>query len=73
MSKPIRISDELEKEANFYSTLEHRSTAAQVEYWAEMGHIALDNPDLPMKFIQDILVSREEAKAGKLTSYEFNS
>ena len=73
MSKPIRISDELEKEANFYSKIEHRSIAAQVEYWAKMGHIAFDNPDLPMKVIKDILISREEAKAGKLISYEFNS
>lgn len=48
------------------------SIAGQIEYWAKMGEILEDNPDLSFSFVQEILVRREQAAAGELTPYEFD-
>jgi len=37
----------------------------QVEYWAKIGRIAEDNPDLPFSFIREILLAKEEVKNKK--------
>jgi hypothetical protein len=41
---------------------EHRTIAGQVEYWAEVGRAALDNPDLPVSFIAESLASMAEPR-----------
>ena len=43
---------------------EQRSVAGQLKYYARLGMIAKDNPDLPMTFIEDVLVAQQESKAG---------
>ncbi len=42
-----------------------------IEYWAEIGKNAEENPDLPVGMIVDILVSIEEANLGLLNDYCF--
>ena len=71
MSNAVKISEELLKSAKLYAKVQHRSVAKQIEYWAEIGKIAEDNPDLPLTFIQDILQGREEIKQGLSTPYIF--
>lgn len=71
MSVAIRISTPLANKAKSRSRVMHRSVARQIEYWAEMGEILEDNPDLTFRFVQDILIGREETQNGELTSYEF--
>ena len=46
------------------ATAESRSVSGQIKYYARLGMIAKDNPDLPMAFIEDILIAQEESKAG---------
>jgi hypothetical protein len=46
----------------------HRSN---IEYWASIGQIIEENPDLPLPFIQEILIAKEQIKAGLGTSYVF--
>ena len=65
MSTVIRISDELAQEAKTRSNVEKRSMTSQVEYWAKIGKIAEDNPDLPFSFISEILLAQEETKSKK--------
>ncbi len=65
MSTVIRISDELAQEAKTRSNVEKRSMTGQVEYWAKIGRIAEDNPDLPFSFIREILLAQEETKSKK--------
>jgi hypothetical protein len=67
----VKISDRLVNKATIRAKAMSRSTAGQIEYWANIGQIAEDNPDLPFNFIQDILISIEEAKANKLEEYKF--
>ena len=71
MSTAIRISDPLAKKARARSRALNRSLAGQIEYWAKMGEILEDNPELSFSFVRDILVGREQAKAGVLTPYKF--
>ena len=71
MSNAVKISEELLNSAKLYAKVQHRSIAKQIEYWAEIGKIAEDNPDLPLTFIQDILQGREEIKQGLSTPYIF--
>ena len=50
---------------------EQRSVSGQLKYYARLGMIAKDNPDLPMAFIEDVLVAQEESKAGLGTPYQW--
>ena len=49
-----------------------RSVTKQIEYWAQLGKAAEDNPDLPVGMIREILISRQEAAAGMLSDYKFD-
>lgn len=71
MATALKLSHELVESARPYATAMHRSVTKQIEYWAQIGKAAEDNPDLPVGMISDILVSREEAKAGMLDEYTF--
>lgn len=71
MAIALKLSDELVEDAKITAAAEHRSVPRQIEYWARIGKAVLENPDMPLRLIQDTLLSREQAKAGKLTSYEF--
>jgi len=66
MSTVIRISDDLALNAKTRSQVEKRSMTSQVEYWAKIGKIAEDNPDMPFSFIKEILIAQEEAKTQKI-------
>ena len=50
----------------------NRSIAGQIEYWAKIGKLAEENPDLNYEFIKQILISQQEAKAGRLKEYIFD-
>ena len=46
-----------------------RSVSEQIKYYAHLGIIAKDNPDLPMEFIEGILEGLEESRAGLSVPY----
>ncbi len=71
MPTAVRISDDLVKKARSRSRALKRSLAGQIEYWAIIGEIAEDNPDLPFSFIQNILIGLEEIKNGEISPYVF--
>ena len=50
---------------------ESRSATKQIEYWAKIGKIAQDNPDLTFQDIADLLLSMAHVKAGNTTPYSF--
>jgi len=72
MSVAIRISDPLANKAKIRSKALNRSLAGQVEYWAKMGEILEENPELPFSFVQDILIAKEEVNNNDLTTYKFS-
>jgi hypothetical protein len=61
-STSIRIDQTLYEKARQEAQAEHRTIAGQVEYWAQIGRVALDNPDLPISFIAETLASMAEPR-----------
>jgi hypothetical protein len=71
MSTAINLSEQLIEEAKPFAQATHRSVSEQIEFWARLGKVAEENPDLPINILQDMLVSMEEARAGNLRRYQF--
>jgi hypothetical protein len=71
MATAVKVSDDLFENAKIKSKIFKRSIAGQIEYWAKIGQMIEDNPELPLPFLQDVLVGREQIKAGQGTSYVF--
>lgn len=71
MSSEIKISDELLGRARVRAKTFHRFTAGQIEYWAKIGQLLEENPELPYSFVEDSLLGIEEFKAGHTESYVF--
>lgn len=72
MASAVKISDELIFKARIYAKTFHRSTAGQIEYWAKIGELVEENPDLSFSFIKEILLGMEELKAGQIEPYSFD-
>lgn len=68
----VNLSQKILDNAKQHSKISHRSTSMQIEYWAHIGKIAEENPDLPYSFLSDISLGLEETKAGSTTEYTFN-
>jgi hypothetical protein len=73
MSTAIKIPDTLANEAKRVAIFNKRSITKQIEYWAQIGRMVEDNPDLPYNFIKDILISLEEMKTEQAEPYKFGS
>lgn len=63
MSMPIRISEEMYKEAKYVARAEKRSIPGQIEFWAIIGKCALENPELPIEFVKELLISKNSDRA----------
>lgn len=71
---PVRFGNEergLLRTIEAHARAESRSVSGQIKHYARLGLIAKDNPDLPMAFIEDILASKEESRAGLLRPYQW--
>lgn len=63
MGVPIRIDEVLYNEAKKVAAAEFRSIPNQIEFWAMIGKCALDNPDLPIEFVKDMLISKHQDRS----------
>jgi hypothetical protein len=72
MPTAVRISDDLIKSARKVSKVENRSLTGQIEYWAKIGQIAEENPDLSYKLIKDILLGLKDLETGEFSEYQLN-
>ena len=72
MSIAIKLPDELVRAAKLRAQIEHRSAPKQIEFWAEIGRCAIDNPELPVPFILDAIISLKEAEGGLTEPYELD-
>ena len=71
MSRTVKLSEAIVSEAKIMSKAFNRSLAGQIEYWARIGKIVEDNPDLTYEFIKNILIAQQEREAGKIEPYVF--
>ncbi len=67
----IRLDQSLVEKAAIMGKAFSRSTAKQIEYWAKIGKMMEDNPDLPYEFVKQALISKAEKEAKKLEEYRF--
>ena len=58
----VRIDEALVDAARAAAKAEFRTVQGQVEFWAKVGRAALDNPDLPVSFVAESLVSMAEPR-----------
>jgi len=63
MGIPIRIDEAIYDAAKKVASAECRSIPHQIEFWAKIGKCALDNPDLPIEFIKDLLISKHQDRS----------
>ena len=68
----VKLSKDIITEAKIISKALNRSLAGQIEYWAKIGRLAEESPDLTYEFIKNILIAQQEVIANQLTSYEFD-
>lgn len=59
MGIPIRIDETIYNAAKQVARAECRSIPNQIEFWAKVGKCALDNPDLPIEFVQTLLIAKD--------------
>ena len=64
MPAHLKLSRNLVRQAQAAAIREHRTTDQQIEYWARIGRIALQNPDMPMGLILETLHALAEVDAG---------
>lgn len=67
----VRLPISLIQEAEHYASVNLRTIPKQIEYWARLGRCAEDNPDLPLEFIKECLLAKEEVKSSDLNDFEF--
>ncbi len=71
MAVAMKLSDDLVEAAKTVAAAEHRSVPKQIEYWARIGKAVLENPELPLRMIQDTMLALEDAKADHVSAYQF--
>ncbi|WP_417549543.1 TA system antitoxin ParD family protein [Methylophaga sp.] len=69
MATSVRLDDEFVTEARVHAEAEIRSLPKQIEYWAKIGQIMIDNPDLSYEFVRESLLATEEVKQGLVKPY----
>jgi hypothetical protein len=63
MGVPMRIAESIYNAAKKSAPAEHRTIPGQIEYWASVGKCALENPDLPIEFVVQLLISKHLDKS----------
>lgn len=72
MATAVKLSETIVSEARIISKALNRSVAGQIEYWATIGRIAEENPDLTYDFIKNILIADQELLAGDVRPFHFS-
>ncbi|MGZ8191361.1 MAG: TA system antitoxin ParD family protein [Methylococcaceae bacterium] len=68
----ITVSEKIAQAATIQAKVFNRTLDGQINYWAKIGKISEENPDLSFAFIKDVLIAGEEALAGDTEHYLFD-
>lgn len=66
----VRLDGGFVEDVKVHADAASRSVPKQIEYWAKIGRIAEDNPDLPFSFISEALLAKSEVDNGRVKKYE---
>ena len=71
MAIAVKLSGDIVSAAQIMSKVLNRSVTGQIEYWAKIGKLAEENPDLNYDMIKNILIAKQELKLEQLEPYNF--
>ena len=71
MAIAVKLSGDIVSAAQIMSKVLNRSVTGQIEYWAKIGKLAEENPDLNYDMIKNILISKQEVRLEQLEPYSF--
>ncbi len=71
MGTALRISEETKVLLAVKAKTNRRSLSGQADYYIRMAMVAEDNPDLPLRFIRDVLEGQAEIAGGLGEEYTF--
>ena len=63
MDVPIRIDETIYNAANQVAKAECRSIPHQIEFWSKVGKCALDKPNLPIEFVKEVFISKQQDRS----------
>lgn len=69
MAVSVRLSDDLVTSAQVHAAAELRTIPKQIEHWARIGRIMIDNPELSYEFVSEMLLADAEVKQGTVKPY----
>jgi hypothetical protein len=69
MGTNVKLSDAFVEEARILAKRDHRSLPKQIEFYFRVAKAAEENPDLPFKFVLDMMNSREESTTTPYTDH----
>lgn len=67
----VRVDNDFMEDVKIAATFNHRPVGYQVQYWARLGQIMEDNPDLHFEAIKNILQGMSELNEGKGKPFVF--
>lgn len=69
MAQTVRLDDEFVADVKVQASAANRSLPKQIEYWVKIGRMMEENPDLPFKFLKDVMSAAEPVKQGQVARY----
>ncbi len=69
MAISVRLDDHLVSTAKVHAEAENRSVPKQIEYWAKIGQIMIENPELSYGVVHESLLATQELNQGQTKSY----
>ncbi len=64
MAQSVRLDDDFVEEVNIHASAAYRSLPKQIEYWAKVGQMVENNPDIPFSFVKDVTLAAEQVQQG---------
>lgn len=63
MGKVVKLNEDFVKKVTKEAKAHRRSVPKQIEFYYSLAAASLDNPDLPVEWVRDLLISKEQGSA----------
>lgn len=66
MGRVVKLSEDFVDRVTKEAKAEHRSVPKQIEFYYVLAAASLENPDLPVSWVKDLLISKELRSAKRV-------
>lgn len=66
MGKVVKLNEEFVAKVAKEAKANRRSIPKQIEFYYSLAAASLDNPDLPVTWVRDLLISKEQGSAKRV-------